>query len=230
MKPLPETREVLEQLAGQGGELAATLTLMGEVTQEVVPECVGLSLAMIEDGLTFTLVATNDELAVLDAIQYLDGGPCVEAVDRGERIGVEQSDLFNEDRWLMYAQASSCAGVASSLSLPILSGERVVGGVNLYGATADAFRGRHEELAKALDASAEGAVTNADLEFSTRLEAAQAPSRLQDLRVAEDALGIIAANQDIDRDTASELLKQAAARAGITEIQAAHAIRRLRDL
>jgi GAF domain-containing protein len=229
VEPVPETRKALEELGKYGSsQLAATLLLMGDRAREIVPECVGLSLGIVEDGLTFTLVATSDEMAVLDAMQYLDGGPCVTAVEEAEVLDVAPADLLDEDRWLMYASASAAVGVGSSLSLPTLQDGQVVGGINLYASTPDAFTGRHEELAIALNASAEGAVTNADLGFSTRRAAARVPERLADLHDIDVAVGIIAASQGVDLENAKARLEHAAERAGITEGQAARAVRHLR--
>jgi GAF domain-containing protein len=228
VEPVPETREVLDELISQGdGEIGTTLMAMGRRAREIVPECVGLSLALLEDGLTFTLVATSTEIAALDAVQYLDGGPCVEAAHEQKTLDVDQSDMVSENKWRLYAQATAAAGVASSLTLPVERGDRVVGSINLYAATPDAFNGRHDELGEALGASALSAVANADLSFSTRLEAVQAPARLADQDDVDVALGIIAASQDIDIAMAHQRLRQAAARAGITEGQAARAVRQV---
>ncbi len=228
MEPVPETREVLEELIHQGDvEIASTLLAMGRKAQEIIPECIGLSLALLDDGLTFTLVATSSEIAKLDAVQYLDGGPCVDAAHSGEIINFDQNDVTGELGWRLYAQATAAAGVASSLTLPIERGGRVVGSINMYAATLHAFEGHHEELGQALGATARNAIVNADLSFSTRLEAVQAPARLADQDDVDIALGIIAASQDIDIPTAQERLRQAAARAGITEGQAARAVRQV---
>lgn len=209
MEPLPETQQVLADLAGYvGTDVAATLLTMGTRAKEIVPECVGLSLGRVEDGITLTLVASSDESAVLDAVQYLDGGPCVDAADKAEPLDVRHTELLDESRWQMYARATAAAGVASSLSLPIIREGRVVGGVNLYASTPNAFDGRHEELARALHASAEGAVTNADLTFETRRRAAEAPARLADLEDIDIATGIVAASQDVGIDTALARLER----------------------
>ena len=83
------------------------------------------------------------------------------------------------------------------------------------------LRSRRTDLA----ASAEHAVTNADLSFSTRLAAAEGPTVLADQDDVDIALGIIAESQGIDLVTAQERLRAWAARAGITEGQAARAVR-----
>jgi hypothetical protein len=228
VEPTPETRKALAELARHGStDLAVVVLAMGRQAQDIVPECVGLSLALFDEGLTFTLVASAEEIAALDAVQYLDGGPCVAAAHDEETIEAHAGDLIDEDRWLLYARASAAAGVASSLTLPIVSGEQVKGSVNLYAATESAFAGHHEELAAALGASAEQAVLNANLSFSTRLAAAEAPVRVVEQEEIQVALGIIAASQHVDIPAARERLREAAARAGITDVQAARAVRGL---
>jgi GAF domain-containing protein len=231
LEPLPETRQALTELAAEdGNEIASTLYTMGARVKEIAPECVGLSLSIVEDGLTFTLMATEDEMAILDAIQYLDGGPCVEAAERETYVEVREINPMDEENWSMFARASAHAGVASSLSLPLLEKGRLVGGVNIYGSTPDAFHGRHEAVATALNASAEGAVADADLQFRTRAQAAEAPHRLEELRHIDIAVGIIAASHRVSTASARERLKQAALRAGISEAQTARAVRNLREL
>ena len=229
MEPVPETRAALESLTHYGdAQSAVALLTMGRRALEIVPELIGLSLALIDDGITLTLVASDIEAQMLDAAQYLDGGPCIDAVESETVLDVNQSDLLDEDRWLVYARSSAATGVASSLSLPIQRKGRVVGGLNMYASTAGAFNGRHEALAEALGASAADAVANADLTFSSRLKAAQAPATLAEQRDVDLAVGIIAATHDVDVLVARDRLKAASARAGITEAQAAQTLRHIR--
>ena len=70
---------------------------------------------------------------------------------------------------------------------------QVTGGVNLYASTADAFDGLHQTLAAALGGSAETAITNADLGFSTLERARRAPTVLRDRARIDTAAGILAA-------------------------------------
>jgi GAF domain-containing protein len=229
MEPIPPTKAVLQELTDRGDvDVADTLLDMGRKAKEIVPQCVGLSLAMLQDGgLTLTLAASHEEIATLDAVQYLDGGPCVDAAHAATVVNVDQDDLLAEDRWQMYGQLTAATGVTSSLTLPILDQARVIGSINLYAATPDAFAGHHEALAEALGASAQHAITNSDLSFSTRLAAAQSPTRLADQDDIDIAVGIIAASRGVDISDAEQRLQKAADRAGITQGQAARAIRRV---
>jgi transcriptional regulator with GAF, ATPase, and Fis domain len=225
VEPIPETLEALKELTKYGDtEVATELHTMGCRVQKLIPEIVGLSLTLIDDGLTFTLVSSNENIAGLDAVQYLDGGPCIAAVQEQRTIPWKESDPLDENQWQVFARSVAAAGVASTLSLPIMPNERVVGSVNLYASTRDAFAGHHEELARLCGAWAPGVVSNADLSFDTRLAAAEAPERLRGQDTVDQALGIISTAQHIDITAAIDRLRVAAARAGISETQAAAAI------
>ncbi|MDQ3485621.1 MAG: GAF domain-containing protein, partial [Actinomycetota bacterium] len=219
MEPIPESRQALDELGPYGvdEDLLEQLVVAGEQVRALVPDCVGLSLASLEHGLTFTLVASDREFAVLDAVQYLAGGPCVESVRAERVVACNQASLLDEGAWHLFAKATAAAGVASTLTLPILARARVVGSVNLYAASAEAFSGHHQAIARIFDAWAPGAVVNADLAFDTRRAAERAPHHLREQTQIEVAAGVIAALHDIDVDAARRELRDAALRAGVSE-------------
>lgn len=222
MEPLPETDEALDEyLEEDEGDLRATLREMAGEARRLVPSCVGLSLGLVRDGLTFTLVATGREVAAIDAAQYVDGGPCVDVAKGADVKDLDIPDLLDEQRWSAFALASAAQGVRSTLSLPMVHGSEVIGGINLYAARTGAFRGKHEALAAALGATAEGAMADADLDFSTRELARQAPHTMADQRTVDVAVGILAARYRMEIPDARERLESAALRAGISLVQAA---------
>jgi hypothetical protein len=106
----------------------------------------------------------------------------------------------------------------------VLQDGRVVVGVNLYASTPDAFDGRHDELAEVCGALASGAVTNADLAFTTRFRAAEAPDRLRDQNTVDRAAGVLMSERSISADEAVHQIRRAAHRAGITDTDMARAI------
>ena len=59
------------------------------------------------------------------------------------------------------------------------------------------------------------AVSNADLAFSTRLEAAATPERLAERDELDLAIGLVAARMQVTPDAAERLLRQAALRADV---------------
>lgn len=228
MRPLPATDAALDEVVGEK-DLRSLLVEMGRDVLRIVPSCVGLSLALLEEELTFTLVATDLDIAGVDTAQYLEGGPCVQAAADDRVIEVDIDDLFDEETWSLYARATAAAGIASSLSLPLRDDDgSVMGGINLYAAEAGAFRGHHEELAEALGAWAGGAVTDADLQFRSREAAERTPRTLADLRDVEVAVGILAARWGVAIAGARDRLAKAARQAGLTLPQAARLVSSLR--
>lgn len=219
MEPIPETYEAVEEFgpfAAEDRDLVEELKRSSERVREIVPECIGMTMSSTEDGISFTLVSSDEDVAVLDAIQYTVGGPCAESV-RAERVlAYTREDFLGEARWQLFAQATAAASIASTLTLPIVGDGTVVGSINLYATTRDAFAGRHEQIADIFGAWAPGAVTNADLTFSTRAVAQQAPLLLREQVVIQVALGILIEDQGLDVETARARLYDAARRAGVT--------------
>jgi transcriptional regulator with GAF, ATPase, and Fis domain len=226
VEPVPATSEALDELAAMGDPgLRDELGRMGRMVRLIVPECFGLSLGVVREGLTFTLVASDDDVAALDAVQYVDGGPCVDAT-HGEKGVVETrpDELLDEDHWQLFARASAASQVQSTLSLPIGHEDEIVAGVNLYASTEDAFVGHHRQLALALGAWVPGIVTNADLSFSTRAAADRAPERIRGQADINLAIGALAEARRLAPSEAAERLRAAAVRAGVGQEQVARMI------
>jgi GAF domain-containing protein len=137
VEPLPETREALAELVTlDGPDVDDVLRDLGQRAAGVVPDLVGLSLGLSREGVTFTLVASSAGVAVVDAAQYIDGGPCVDVTEgRASVLEVDTQDPLDEERWRIFAGMGAAAGVASSLSLPVYREGHLVGGLNLYAAS-----------------------------------------------------------------------------------------------
>jgi GAF domain-containing protein len=228
MRPLPETTEAVSEL-GLGidaDHLMSELIALANRAKDAVPDLVGVSIARLQEGVTFTLVATANEIAVLDAVQYVAGGPCVGGAHAKQAVDFENDDVLNEGRWRMFAAATAARAVRSTLTLPVLGGSdsRVVGTVNLYAASGRAFVGHHAALAEIFGAWATAAVSNADLSFETRAEARLAPQRIREQAVVDVAIGILAAQFEESVDKAERRLLDAAFRAGTTPTELARQI------
>lgn len=224
VEPIPETVEALRELSRLGDEsIAHTLLRISRDVEQIVPEIVGLSVS-VNGNLTFTMTATSRPVAELDGVQYLAGGPCEDALRTGQRHTYSQGDTVDEGRWQKFAHATAAAGVGSTLSLPILDDGAVVAGINLYASTPDAFKGHHEELAAACGAWVDGAITNADMDFTTRFWAAETPSRLRIGNLMDQAAGALVSSWGVSAEDASERLRTSAQRAGISDVQMARTI------
>lgn len=197
MRAIEATIQAMNEIELRGeGDALAEIYEMAERVRVVVPDCLGLSLSSTATGVTLTLVATDDEIAALDALQYISGGPCVDTAEVGRGVDVEVADALDEKGWQLYARGAAAEGVASSLTLPILSDKQVTGTVNLYASGADSFLDHEEELARILGAWAGGAVSNADLAFGTRKLAERAPEVLQDQLDVDVAIGTLSMTDD----------------------------------
>jgi GAF domain-containing protein len=219
MEPIPATEEALAEFGpfGTHTDLRDYLLERAEEVRKVVPTCTGLSLASFKDGVTFTLEATSPEIAAIDSVQYVDGGPCDSGAHQGQMLEYNADDPTDEQRWELFAASTAAHNVASTLTLPLLDADQVVGTVNLYASRAGAFRDRHDEVAAIFGARAHEAVVNADLGFRTRRDAERAPQLLRDQHDVARAAGVLMTRHGIDRATAQALIEQSAGRGGVSE-------------
>jgi GAF domain-containing protein len=215
VEPIPETRELLDLLWAGADEqpLEGWLLTKAQQVSATLPACVGLSISLIgELGLTFTFIATPDDVRLIDGAQYLNGGPCEDAAYQGVRV---DSELVNERHWQLAALAASWTGVRSSLSLPIRTRGGAFGSVNFYGASTNCFTGRAEDLAVMFGAAAEEAILNDDLSMSGLERARRSTSRIVDENAVEAATAVLADSSGVTQDEARQRLFDAAARAGV---------------
>jgi alkylhydroperoxidase family enzyme len=234
LEPLPETLAAIDELEPlvDVEDLLIELVDQGRQVRSLVPDCVGLSLATLARGVTLTLVASDRDIALLDAVQYLDTGPCVEAAEEARTVAFDpedrDSDEDAEEQWRLFAEATSAAGVRSTLTLPIIGPDAsVMGSVNLYAASPAAFDGVEDELGTIFSAWAPGAVRNADLSFTTRDTARQAPGILRDAARIDAAVGVLLTILGIGEQDARSRLRDAAVRAGVEQRQIADLVLRL---
>lgn len=220
MEPIPETLEAVREIessTGVGGLLRG-LSSVADQAREIVPDLVGVSISRLEDDLTFTLVAAELDIALLDAMLHL-------ADSSREQRWVADREPLDEEAWRVLGLDVGAGPVRSTLTLPVLAATGgAIGSVNLYAASAQAFTGLQDEVAAVFGACAVGAVVNADLSFSTRTEAAHAPRRLRDQATVARAVGIIAAEHAVPTAVAEERLRVAAAHAGVDVTELARRI------
>jgi hypothetical protein len=215
-EPTPETDAALTELESYGdGRLRDDLGALVDEAKRSVPELVGVSVGLLVEDLVLTYVASDLDTALLDAMQYLDTGPCVRAAEDARVVVTGPETLFDEDQWRLFAQATASHGVRSSLSLPFVRNGVVTGGANFYGSGDSSFDGHVEMLGRLFGAWSAGATHNADLEFRTRRQAARSVENLRAARLVDQAIGVLVAEGVADPSEAEARLREAAARAGV---------------
>lgn len=221
MELLPQSREALDEYVTPSvDDVEGLLRVIEGWAVRAVPECVALSVTMLDDDLTFTLV---DEVADVRRARASAPDDCAD--DCPDRPAEDHA--LDEDGWADMARERAFEGIASTVCLPVVEGGRAVLNIDLYASTAHAFHDRIDGLVEALGAWQAGAVTNADLGFDTLRRAEAAPERLREQRVVDVAVGLVAATVGLTTDTALTLLREAADLAGIAESQAASVARHL---
>jgi hypothetical protein len=112
-----------------------SLTELAHRAPEIVPDLAWVSVGRIPKGLTFTLVATAAEIAVLDGIQYLAGGPALVQKARARRGPIQTRSAsstatmcWTEEGWRLFAEPTEASAVHSTLTLA--GGDRGPGGGN----------------------------------------------------------------------------------------------------
>jgi transcriptional regulator with GAF, ATPase, and Fis domain len=156
----------------------------------------------------YTVVATDELTLRLDERQYHDDrGPCLEALRSG--IPVLVTDMTTETRWAPYPSQAAQLGARSSMSYPLITGEQVIGALNLY-----AFKALAPDVA--LQARAAQLADRAAGALAVGLRIAEEHTENANLRIAlnsrsviDQAIGILIAQQQCSVQDAFALLRQA---------------------
>jgi GAF domain-containing protein len=221
--PLPETAQALAALelaTGDASPLAKRLDGAAAGARAIAPDCVGLTLSFVHQGVCFTWV-TADLEAALDAVRSPAASHQVASVEGGAVTGRLHDGPLDEQRWLTLAAATALAGVSSTLSIPLVDRGQLYGGLDLYGGSATAFDGHHVELAQLFGGWAGGAVTNADLTFSTMARARTAPRVLTEGMRSDIAVGMVMSAHGLPEAAARDRLAVVAERAGVSPVRVA---------
>lgn len=141
---MPIDEETLRQLTVLSGLVLTQESLQGahqEVTRIAVralPQADGATITTFHDGRPDASAASDEWARCLDEMQYVEHeGPCLDAARTGNTFRLR--DLAQEQRWPAYVPRALAAGVRSVLSLPLAAEGRLIGALNLYSRSPDAF-------------------------------------------------------------------------------------------
>lgn len=222
MEATPATFDALEMVDRLGETVVgAGLRRIAAEVRDIVPECLGMSLTLVEDNVTLTIVAADDEAPMSAMPRLVEAGTHEEQVGRTEARAAGQPQRPHEGRWSMRPGAGTTP-VLGSLTLPLLDQDRVVAGVNLYAGVPDALEAHRDEIAAIVGSWTTEAVRDADRSFSTRLRTAEASDTLANEADVDTAASILASVWDVEHATSRAWLGEAADRAGLREVDLAH--------
>lgn len=170
--------------------LADMLTHVAEFAAQAIPGADGAGLTLLSDDWPDTVVASADFVRQVDAIQYgLGEGPCITAAAEGRTIS--SGSLGGAMAWPRFGPRAGRLGVHSVLSLPLRGADGVLGALNVYSHTKDAFDDRAIELGELFAIPAGFSAHSAQELDTARRLAAQLETALTSRAVIDRAIGIM---------------------------------------
>ncbi|WP_433649338.1 GAF and ANTAR domain-containing protein [Micromonospora zamorensis] len=174
--------------------LDEVLQRVAELAKRVLPMPVEVSVTLVRGGVGHTAAFTDEVAREMDERQYAQGrGPCLDAATSGDVLSVP--DLSTEDRWPEWADRGRKQGLGSSVSIGLPIQEAVVGALNVYAHTPEAFDDDSVTVLETFAAYAAVALSNAQLYDSTANLARQMREAMANRAVIEQAKGIVMAER-----------------------------------
>ncbi len=205
-EPSPTQREADEAelyagLRGVSGIVAGAqgvIDILGDVAEfaaQAIPRADGVGVALIDPRCGIHSVQTWAATAVLvheiDTVQYdeLHEGPCITCMQSG-RPAVSGS-LGSDNRWPHFGGRVARMHVHSALALPLIVGDQVIGAINAYAKSRDAFGEHAVRLGSQFARPAAVSVRNAQLLANAQERTMRLQRALDSRAVIDQAIGII---------------------------------------
>jgi GAF domain-containing protein len=186
---LEEGLTALSHLAIGRLGLKETLLRVAQYASRAIPGASGVGLTLIENGRTDTIVATESFVTEMDAVQYsLNQGPCISAVATEQPI--ISGSIASDPRWPEFGPQSAEFGVQSSLSIPLITSDGVVGSLNVYAHEKNVFDDRAAVLGGYFGVPAAIAVQNAQILAESKRLASHLRKALTNRITIERAIGV----------------------------------------
>jgi GAF domain-containing protein len=203
---LTESLMALSTLSVARLSLEDLLTQVASFAVHAIPGADGAGLTLIEHDRSDTVVTSDEFVRQVEDIQYGIGeGPCITAATTGETV--RSGFLSADPRWPRFGPRVGRLGVHSALSLPLLTDEVVVGAMNVYAHTRDAFDDRAERIGQLFAVPATIAVQNAQMLAQTQRLTANLRRAMINRAVIDQAIGIIISRTGITPDEAFDRLR-----------------------
>lgn len=151
---------------------------------------------------TESVAATSERARRLQDLQAeLGEGPCLDGLDQPLDARSFTPSFAEEQRWPSWAKEAVSLGYRSAACVPLSTGERRYGSVNLYSESADGF---DEEAIDAVALLTE----HAALAIGAAFDHEGLRVAMQSRKIIGVASGIIMATMDVDEEQAFAVLKR----------------------
>lgn len=185
---------------------------VAEFAAQAIPGADGVGVALIDPQHGLASVRTWAATAVLvqeiDTVQYseLREGPCITCME-SQRPTVSGS-LGSDSRWPHFGGRVARMRMHSALALPLIIGDQVIGSINAYAKTRDAFADHAVQLGSQFCKPAAVSVYNAQLLANAHERTLRLQRALVSRSVIDQAIGIIRSRSGAGADEAFDRLAQ----------------------
>jgi GAF domain-containing protein len=208
---LPLTDELSAVFARMSGLLLSretvgtALELVTALAVDTVPGSSGAGVTVVDEAGRRTSAATDPWVERADGFQYdLDEGPCL-AATAGRQV-VRVDDVATDPRWPRWGAAAAGLGLRSSLSAPMVAGDRTLGAVKVYADRPAAFDPQGERRLSMFAGQAAILVANVATYERTQRLSAELRDAVRSRDFVNMATGFLMARHRVDRDVAFGLL------------------------
>ena len=209
-RSLAAAQRLMSELAGslEGiDDLAPYLDRLVAAVNANIDGCDAVGVTVVMDDRPRTAAYTTAGTLEIDAVQYSVGdGPCLDAFRNGRENLVDFAG--GEERWPAFMEGCDVGDVQSLLALPLESGGRRFGALNLYGYERHAFDHTDLVLVRMAAARAADALAAAVQVAGAREVAAQMEQAMASRAVIEQAKGVLMGRHSISEIVAFELLRR----------------------
>jgi GAF domain-containing protein len=203
----------LRRVAGIVAGAKGVMDLLREVAEfavQAIPGVDGAGVALIDPqhGISSVQTWAATELLVndIDTVQYdeLNEGPCITCMQ--SRRPTVSGSLGSDGRWPRFGGRVARMRVHSALALPLIVGEQVIGSINAYAKSRDAFAEHAVRLGSQFAKPAAVSVYNAQLLATAHERTLRLQRALDSRSVIDQAIGIIRSRSGSSADEAFERL------------------------
>lgn len=203
----------LRGVAGLVAGARGVIDLLGDVAEfaaRAIPGVDGAGVTVIdmsgETPSVKTWAVTAQFVEVIDKLQYvaLREGPCITCMQT--RRPTVSGSLGSDSRWPHFGGGVARMGVHSALALPMLVGDQLVGAINTYARSRDAFGAHAVELGSQFAGPAAVSVHNGRLLDHAQERTKQLQGALGTRAVIDQAIGIIRSRSGLGADEAFDRL------------------------
>jgi GAF domain-containing protein len=203
----------LRGVAGIVADAGAVIDLLRDVAEfavQAIPGAEGVSVALIDPQRGISSVQTWAATAVLvheiDSVQYneLSEGPCITCMQ--SRRPTVSGSLGSDSRWPHFGGRVARMRMHSALALPLIVGDQVIGSINAYAKSRDAFAEHAVQLGSQFARPAAVSVYNAQLLANAHERTLRLQRALDSRSVIDQAIGIVRSRSGSSADEAFQRL------------------------